>query len=100
MFTQLFLEKMVPRMNDKHTDTNDNIKKMRRDQLIAQCLQLGIPVVGDEDEETLEMYIDMADDDFDELGINDKGLNDDRKTNVDSDAKKTSVLEKLVSLFM
>jgi len=82
-------------MNDKHTDTNDNIKKMRRDQLIAQCLQLGIPVVGDEDEETLEMYIDMADDDFDELGINDKGLNDDRKTNVDSDVKKTSVSGKL-----
>jgi len=95
MFTQLFLEKMVPRMNDKHTDTIDNIKKMRRDQLIAQCLQLGIPVVGDEDEETLEMYIDMADDDFDELGINDKGLNDDRKTNVDSDVKKTSVSGKL-----
>lgn len=83
---------MVPRMNDKRTDTNDNIKKMRRDQLIVHCLQMGMPVAGDEDEETLEMYIDMADDDFDDLGINDKDLNDDRKTNADSDAKKTSVL--------
>ena len=79
-------------MNDKHTDTNDNIKKMRRDQLIAQCLQIGLPVVGDEDEETLEMMIEMAhDDDFDDLGLND----DDRKTNVDSDAKKTKVSGKL-----
>jgi len=88
-------------MNDKHTDPNDNIRNMRRDQLIDHCLQMGMPVVGDEDEETLEMYIDMAhDDDFDDLELNDKGLDDDRKTNVDSDAKKTSVLEKLVSLFM
>jgi len=87
-------------MNDKRKDTYEKVRQTRRDQLIDQCLQIGMPVVGDEDEETLEMYIDMADDDFDELGINDKGLNDDRKTNVDSDAKKTSVLEKLVSLFM
>ena len=56
---------MVPRMNDQGKDTND-IRKMRRDQLIEQCLQIGMPVVGDEDEETLEMYIDMADDDFDD----------------------------------
>lgn len=83
-------------MNDKHTDTNDNIRKMRRDQLIARCLQIGMPVAGDEDEETLEMYIDMADDDFDDLGINDKGLNDERKTNADSHAQKISVLGKLV----
>jgi hypothetical protein len=82
-------------MNDKHTDTNDIIRKMRRDQLMAQCLQLGVPVAGDEDEETLEMYIDMADDDFDDLE-NDKDLKGDRKTNVNSDAKKTSVLGKLV----
>lgn len=68
---------MVPRMNDKHTDTNDKIRKMRRDQLFAHCLQLGMPVTGDEDEETLEMYIDMADDDFNDLKINDKDLNDD-----------------------
>lgn len=91
---------MVPQMNDKHTDTYEKVRQTRRDQLIDQCLQIGMPVVGDEDEETLEMYIDMADDDFDDLGLNDEGLNDDRKTNVDSDAKKTSVLGKLVSLFM
>jgi hypothetical protein len=79
-------------MNDKRTDTNDNVKKLRRDQLIDQCLQIGMPVVGDEDEETLEMMIEMAhDDDFDDLGLND----DDRKTNVDSDAKKTKVSGKL-----
>jgi len=88
-------------MNDKRTDTNDNIRKLRRDQLIDQCLQIGMPVVGDEDEETLEMMIEMAhDDDFDDLGLNDIDYNDDRKTNADSDAKKTSVLGKLVSLFM
>ncbi|HAB51499.1 MAG: hypothetical protein A2315_16805 [Ignavibacteria bacterium RIFOXYB2_FULL_35_12] len=88
-------------MNDKRKDTYEKVRQTRRDQLIDQCLQIGMPVVGDEDEETLEMYIDMAhDDDFDDLELNDKGLDDDRKTNVDSDAKKTSVLEKLVSLFM
>ena len=82
-------------MNDKRKDTYEKVRQTRRDQLIDQCLQIGMPVVGDEDEETLEMYIDMADDDFDELGINDKGLNDDKKTNVDSDVKKTSVSGKL-----
>jgi hypothetical protein len=88
-------------MNDKRSDTNDNIRKLRRDQLIDQCLQIGMPVVGDEDEETLEMMIEMAhDDDFDDLGLNDNDFNEDRKTNVDSDAKKTGVLGKLVSLFM
>ena len=88
-------------MNDIRTDTNDNIKKLRRDQLFDQCLQIGMPVVGDEDEETLEMMIEMAhDDDFDDLGRNDNDFNDDRKSNVDSDAKKTSVFGKLVSLFM
>lgn len=58
---------MVPQMTDKHTDTYDKVKQSRREQLIAQCLQIGIPVVGDEDEETLEMYIDLANyDEFDD----------------------------------
>ena len=51
-------------MNDKCTDTYD-LRKTRRDQLIEHCLKIGMPVVGDEDEETLEMYLDIADDDFD-----------------------------------
>lgn len=63
---------MVPRMNDKGIDTND-LKKTRRAQLIEQCLQIGMPVVGDEDEDTLEMYLDMAYDDFDDLRL----VNDD-----------------------
>lgn len=56
---------MVPQMNDKGKATYD-VKKLRREQLIEQCLEMGMPVIGDEDEETLEMYLDMADDDFDD----------------------------------
>jgi hypothetical protein len=81
---------MVPQMNDKCSDMYEIKRQSRRDQLIDQCLQIGMPVVGDEDEETLEMYIDMADDDCDDLGFGDKDLNDDRKTNVDLVAKKIS----------
>lgn len=79
---------MVPRMNDKCSDTYEIKRQTRRDQLIDQCLKIGMPVVGDEDEETLEMYIDMADDNCDDLGFSDKDLNDDRKTNVSSDVKR------------
>ena len=75
-------------MNDKRSDTNDNIKKLRRDQLIDQCIKIGMPVAGDEDEETLEMYLDMADDDCDDLGLSDVDMNDDRKTDVSSDVKR------------
>lgn len=75
-------------MNDKCSDTYEIKRQTRRDQLIDQCLKIGMPVVGDEDEETLEMYIDMADDDCDDLGFSDKDLNDDRKTNVSSDVKR------------
>ncbi len=88
-------------MNGKSIDTNDNVKQMRREQLIDYCLQIGMPVVGDEDEETLEMYIEMAnDDDFDDLDLNDNDFNDERKANVNSHAKSKSILGKLVSLFM
>ena len=91
---------MVPRMNDKCSDTYEIKRQSRRDQLIDQCLKIGMPVVGDEDEETLEMYIDMADDDCDDLGFGDMDLNDDRKTDESSDAKKMNVLGRLASLFM
>ncbi len=86
-------------MNDQGKDTHD-IRKMRRDQLIEQCLQMGMPVVGDEDEETLEMYIDLADDDVDGLGLVNDDCNDDRVTNESSKVKKTSILGKFVTLFM
>lgn len=87
-------------MNDKRTDTNDKIRQIRREHLIEHCLQIGMPVVGNEDEETLEMYIELAhDDDFDDFGFSDDDY-EDRKTNVNSDVKKTSVLGKFVSLFM
>jgi len=87
-------------MNDKCSDTYEIKRQSRRDQLIDQCLKIGMPVVGDEDEETLEMYIDMADDDCDDLGLSDVDLNEDRKTDVSSDVKKTNVLGRLASLFM
>jgi hypothetical protein len=87
-------------MNDKYSDTYEIKKQSRRDQLIDQCLKIGMPVVGDEDEETLEMYLDVADDDCDDLGLSDVDLNDDRKTDVSSDAKKTNMLGRLASLFM
>ena len=80
---------MVPQMNDKCSDTYDKIKQTRRDQLIDQCLNVGMPVVGDEDEETLEMYLDMADD-VDDFGLDDENFDDDKTANVDSDAKKKS----------
>jgi hypothetical protein len=87
-------------MNDKCSDTYEIKRQSRRDQLIDQCLKIGMPVVGDEDEETLEMYLDVADDDCDDLGLSDVDLNDDRKTDVSSDAKKTNMLGRLASLFM
>jgi len=87
-------------MNDKRIDTYDKIRQTRRDQLIDQCLNLGMPVVGDEDEETLEMYLDMADDDFDDFGFSDENFDDDGKSDVDSDAKKTNIIGKIASLFM
>jgi hypothetical protein len=92
---------MVPQMNENRLDTNDNVQTMRREQLIEQCLQLGMPVAGDEDEETLEMYVKMVnDDDFDDLGLNENDSYEERKTNVDSSKTKTGVLGKLISLFM
>ena len=87
-------------MNDKCSDTYEIKRQSRRDQLIDQCLKIGMPVVGDEDEEALEMYLDVADDDCDDLGLSDVDLNDDRKTDVSSDAKKTNMLGRLASLFM
>jgi len=92
---------MVPQMNENRLDTNDNVQTMRREQLIEQCLQLGMPVAGDEDEETLEMYVKMVnDDEFDDLGLNENDSYEEIKTNVDSSKTKTGVLGKLISLFM
>ena len=87
-------------MNDKCSDTYEIKRQSRRDQLIDQCLKICMPVAGDEDEETLEMYLDVADDDCDDLGLSDVDLNDDRKTDVSSDAKTTNMLGRLASLFM
>lgn len=91
---------MVPRMNDKRNDTNENTKQMRREQLIEQCLNAGMPVAGDEDEETLEMYLEMVnDDEFDDFGLNEDDSNV-NKTNGSSNQVKKNVLGRLVSLFM
>lgn len=39
-----------------------------REELLEECLEIGIPVTGHEDEETLEMFLGSADDedDFDD----------------------------------
>lgn len=89
-------------MNDNTTDTNDNLKEKRRAQLIEQCIQLGMPVAGDEDEDTLEMYLDVAyDDDFEELGFDDDDdLSSVGRANESSKGNKSSMFGKLVSLFM
>lgn len=84
-------------MNDKQIDTNDNVKKMRREQLIEQCLNAGMPVAGDEDEETLEMYLEMVN--YDEFGLNEDDLKV-NNTNGSSNQVKKNVLGRLVSLFM
>ena len=90
---------MVPQMNDEHSDTYDKVRQARRDQLIDKCLEMGMPVVGDEDEDTLEMYIEMAyDDEFDDL--NDESCTNDEQADESSNAGKITMLEKLVSLFM
>jgi hypothetical protein len=87
-------------MNDKRNDTNENTKQMRREQLIEQCLNAGMPVAGDEDEETLEMYLEMVnDDEFDDFGLNEDDSNV-NKTNGSSNQVKKNVLGRLVSLFM
>ena len=92
---------MVPQMNDNRLDTHDNVRTMRREQLIEQCLQLGMPVAGDEDEETLEMYIEMVnDDELDDLELNENDSYEETKTDVDSSKVKSGVLGKLISLFM
>ena len=89
-------------MNYAHTDTNDKLKLQRRDQLIEHCLLVGMPVVGDEDEETLEMYIEMAnDDELNELEFGlDEYVTDINVDNESSECKKTGLLGRLVSLFM
>lgn len=92
---------MVPQMNNKYLDTHELDKQKRREQLIEQCIQLGMPVVGDEDEETLETYIEIAhDDDWDDFGNDDEDLNDCNILNDSSSSKKTNILGRLFSLFM
>lgn len=92
---------MVPQMNSSASDTNGNQSKSRREQLIDQCLQIGMPVIGDENEETLEMYIEIAnDDEFDDLGLSYENSDDEKVSNVNSKVKSNGILGKLVSLFM
>lgn len=86
-------------MNDIGKVTHD-IKKTRREQLIEQCIKIGMPVAGDENEETLEMYLDVADDDFDESGIGIDGFSDEKTANESSKDKMTNILGKFAALFM
>ena len=37
-----------------------------REELVEECLDMGIPVIGNEDRETLEMFLGSADDDYDD----------------------------------
>ena len=37
-----------------------------REELVEECLDMGIPVIGNEDRETLEMFLGSADDDYED----------------------------------
>ncbi len=88
-------------MNNKCSDTHELDKQKRREQLIEQCIQLGMPVVGDEDEETLETYIEIAhEDDWDEVDYDEEDLKYSDRINDSSTGKKMGILGKLFSLFM
>jgi hypothetical protein len=77
---------MVPQMNEMCKDSYERMKQARRDQLIQTCLQNGMLVAGNEDEDTLEMYIEMAyDDDFDGWESNDEDGFDLVNSNVESE---------------
>lgn len=92
---------MVPQMNNKTNDRNVDACERRRAQLIEHCIELGMPVTGDEDEETLEMYIHLADDDdFDDMDFDDNVLGKDNMEKNSSESKKLNMLSRLMSLFM
>ena len=77
---------MVPQMNEMCKDSYERMKQARRDQLIQTCLQNGMLVAGNEDEDTLEMYIEMAyDEDFDGWESNDEEGFDLVNSNVESE---------------
>ena len=73
-------------MNEMCKDSYERMKQARRDQLIQTCLQNGMLVAGNEDEDTLEMYIEMAyDEDFDGWESNDEEGFDLVNSNVESE---------------
>ena len=37
-----------------------------REELFEECVEMGIPVIGHEDRETLEMFLGSADDDYED----------------------------------
>ena len=37
-----------------------------REELVEECLDMGIPVIGNEDRETLEMFLGSADDNYED----------------------------------
>lgn len=87
-------------MNDIQSDTYDEKVKSRKEQLVELCLQHGMPVVGDEDEETLETYVEMANDDmFDDLDLDDV-RDGEQDSNAESKQTIRSILGKLTSLFI
>lgn len=87
-------------MNDIQPDTYDEKVKSRKEQLVELCLQHGMPVVGDEDEETLETYVEMANDDmFDDLDLDDV-RDGEQDSNAESKQTIRSILGKLTSLFI
>lgn len=48
-----------------------------REELLEECLEIGIPVTGYEDQETLEMFLGSADDDdFDDEDNEDEDFDD------------------------
>ena len=47
-----------------------------REELMEECIEMGIPVIGHEDRETLEIILGSEDDDFDDDLDGDDGFED------------------------
>ena len=47
-----------------------------REELMEECIEMGIPVIGHEDRETLEIILGSEDDDFDDDLEGDDGFED------------------------
>ncbi len=70
-------------MNEISNIPEENEKT--REELIEECLELGIPVTGNEDVDTLNLYLGSADDDEDDYDEDDDYYKDDEDEFDDDD---------------